>query len=56
MNTTFTPADLAERWHLHVITIRRMLESGKLPGFKVGNTWRVTAAVVAAVEQNTLPI
>ena len=53
---TYTPADLAERWHIHIITVRRMLENGKLPGFKIGNAWRITAAVVAAVEQNTLPI
>ena len=53
---TFTPADLAERWNVHVITVRKMLESGKLPGFKIGRSWRITAAVVAAFEQNTLPI
>lgn len=52
---TYTPADLAERWHVHIITIRRMLERGTLPGFKVGNAWRVTAAVVDAYEANTLP-
>lgn len=55
-NQTYTPADLAERWHVHIITIRRKLESGKLPGFKIGNTWRIPAAVIAAVEQNTIPI
>ena len=53
---TYTPADLAERWHVHIITVRRMLESGKLPGLKIGNNWRVTAAVVDAYEQNILPI
>ena len=53
---TYTPADLAERWHVHIITVRRMLESGKLPGFKIGNNWRVTAETVSAVEQNILPI
>lgn len=53
---TYTVAKLAKRWHVHEITLRRKLETGKLPGFKIGNAWRITAAVVAAVEQNTLPI
>lgn len=54
-NTTYTVADLAKRWHVHEITLRRKLEDGRLPGFKIGNAWRITAAVVDAVEQNTLP-
>ena len=55
-NDTYTVSELAKRWHVHEITLRRKLENGKLPGFKIGNAWRVTAAVVDAVEQNTLPI
>jgi excisionase family DNA binding protein len=52
----FTVADLANRWHLSKLTIYRMLERGDLPGFKLGNSWRITEAVVLAVESNTLPI
>jgi excisionase family DNA binding protein len=51
----FTVADLANRWHLSKLTIYRMLERGDLPGFKLGNSWRITEAVVEAVENNTLP-
>jgi excisionase family DNA binding protein len=52
----FTVADLANRWQLSKLTIYRMLERGDLPGFKLGNSWRITEAVVEAVESNTLPI
>lgn len=57
MNTaTFTVADLANRWQLSKLTIYRMLERGVIPGFKAGGSWRITEAVVQAVENNTLPI
>jgi excisionase family DNA binding protein len=52
----FTVADLANRWHMSKLTIYRMLERGDLPGFKLGNSWRITEAVVLSVESNTLPI
>ena len=53
---TFTVADLANRWQLSKLTIYRMLERGDLPGFKLKGLWRITEAVVQAVENNTLPI
>ena len=53
---TYTVADLVKRWQLHEVTLRRMLEHGRLPGFKVGGTWRVTEATVMAVESNTLTL
>lgn len=53
---TFTVADLANRWHLSKLTIYRMLERGDLPAFKLKGLWRITEAVVLAVENNTLPI
>lgn len=57
MNTaTFTVADLANRWQLSKLTIYRMLERGDLPGFKLKGLWRITEAVVQAVENSTLPI
>jgi len=55
-SATYTVADLAKRWQVHEVTLRRMLESGKLPGFKIGRSWRITAATVAAYEANALPI
>jgi len=53
---TFTVADLVKRWQVHEVTLRRMLERGELPAFKLGRSWRITAATVAAVEQNELPL
>ena len=32
----YTPEKLAERWECHVSTVKRMLESGSLHGFKLG--------------------
>lgn len=32
--------DLAERWGVHKTTVQRMVSSGKLKGFRVGNLWR----------------
>ena len=55
-NQTFTVSDLAQRWQLHEVTLRRLLETGEIPGFKVGHQWRITAAVVEAIETSTLPI
>jgi len=52
----YTINDLAQRWRLHEVTLRKLLEHGKLPGFKLGHQWRIPAAVVEAVETNALPI
>ena len=32
--------DLAERWGVHKTTVVRMVNAGKLKGFRVGNLWR----------------
>ncbi|MBI3924554.1 MAG: helix-turn-helix domain-containing protein [Armatimonadetes bacterium] len=33
--------EVAERLKVHISTIRRLLQSGRLEGFKVGRQWRV---------------
>ena len=55
-SATYTVSDLVKRWQVHEVTLRRMLERGELPGFKIGHQWRITAATVAAYENNALPI
>lgn len=37
-------AEVAERLNVAQATIYRMLQSGKLPGYKVGSIYRVDAA------------
>ena len=32
--------DLAKRWGVHKTTVVRMVNAGKLKGFRVGNLWR----------------
>lgn len=36
-----TPKQAAEKFHLHVKTIRRLVKQGKLPGKKIGGSIRV---------------
>lgn len=38
----FTPEEAAEALKMHVVTIRRLLREGRLPGAKVGKRqWRI---------------
>ncbi len=53
---SYTIPDLVARWQIHEVTLRRMLERGELPGFKLRRRWRVTAATVAAVETNRIQL
>ena len=41
MNGILTPQDVADKLKLNVQYVRRLLQNGKLKGFKVGNDWRV---------------
>lgn len=49
-NDVFTPESLADRWGCSEKTVERMLVSGKLHGFKVGNLWRISASEVQKYE------
>lgn len=47
MNTKpyfLTTAQAAEILQLHVVTVRRLLKSGQLPGIRVGGQWRLNPA------------
>ncbi len=35
-----TVEEVAKLLQVHTVTVYRMAEAGKLPGFKVGNRWR----------------
>lgn len=35
-----TVEEVAERFHVNVTTIYRLVQRGKLPAFKIGNQWR----------------
>jgi excisionase family DNA binding protein len=39
----YTPAQVAERLQVSQVWVMRALKAGRLPGFRVGRLWRVTA-------------
>jgi len=41
MEEYITPEEVAQQAHLHVDTVKRMLRSGQMPGYKIGNQWRI---------------
>lgn len=46
----FTADSLAERWGCSGETVRQMVKSGRLPGFRVGRMIRITAQAVEDYE------
>lgn len=44
--TSFTPADLAQRWDCHERTIQRMAARGEISHFRVGRTIRIPISTV----------
>ena len=46
----YTPEEIAERWRCSAVTVYRLLNAGKLGGFRVGRGWRVPAESVSAYE------
>ncbi len=54
--TIYTPPEVARRWHCKPDTVRALLTSGKLRGFKVGRShWRISEAAVLAYERGEAP-
>ena len=50
-NQFVTTQSIAKRWGMHEESIRRLLRSGKLTGFKAGPvTWRIPFKAVLAYE------
>lgn len=47
----FTPETLAERWGCSGETVRQMVRSGQLPGFRVGRMIRIPANAVEEHEK-----
>lgn len=50
-----TPEQIAARWQVHPRTVQRLCESGKLRGFRIGDLWRVSVAVLAEYEGQAAP-
>ena len=42
----YTIQSLADRWQVHYTTVYRMIQSGKLKTFKIGDQVRITAKEV----------
>ena len=40
----FTVPEVAEILRMHSVTVYRFVKRGVIPGFKVGNTWRISRA------------
>lgn len=36
-----TPRDVAEVLHIHRYTVYKLLDEGKLKGFRISNRWRI---------------
>lgn len=36
-----TPKDVAEVLHIHRYTVYKLLDEGKLKGFRISNRWRI---------------
>jgi len=45
-NETMTPEEAAQYLRVHPSTVYRNLRSGRLPGAKVGQQWRISKAVL----------
>ena len=51
----YTVKELSKRWRISEVNLRQHLIKGRIPAFKIGRCWLVTAATVSAVENNILP-
>lgn len=56
MTTSTTPAKLAARWEVSTTMVYDLLNSGELPGFRLGGKlWRIKLEDVAAYEARPAP-
>lgn len=55
MNTNsklyLTPKQAAQLLQLHINTVRKMLLTGQLPGFKIGDNWRIDPDDIAKLKE-----
>jgi putative molybdopterin biosynthesis protein len=42
LERTLTTAEVAEMLRVHPSTIYRLLKRGELPGFRIGDCWRIS--------------
>lgn len=48
--TAYDVDELAERWAVSIITIRRMIARGEITAYKVGRKYRIPVSSVNAIE------
>lgn len=48
MERVYTTEEVADALRVSVFTVRRLLNSGRLHGFKVGKDWRITESDLQA--------
>ena len=48
----YTIQSLADRWQVHYTTVYRMIQSGKLKTFKIGDQIRISSDEVRRFENN----
>ena len=51
-----TADEVADRLGMHVVTVRRHLNSGVIPAVKFGGAWRVSPATLDALLSGTLQV
>lgn len=44
LRSLLTVPEVAEILRMHSVTVYRFVKRGVIPGFKVGNTWRISRA------------
>ena len=44
LDKLLTPEQVAERLQISIVTVKKWLTDGKLPGYKVGRQWRISEA------------
>ena len=48
MEEYLTPEEVAQKLKLHPTTIKRLLRTGQLPGYKVVGSWRINPTELEA--------
>ena len=45
----YTARDVADRFHVHLVTVRKWVQSGRIGCYKIGRTTRFSEAHLAAM-------
>lgn len=50
VESMLTVAEVAERWRVAILTVRRMIGDGRVRGVRIGKQWRIRLSEVERVE------